>query len=87
VSRAWVTGSTRAWRRLREQILARDHHTCQVRLPDVCTHRATCVHHTLGRAYTGDDPAFLVASCAPCNLRLGDPSDAPDPAPQPATTW
>lgn len=87
MSRAWAAGSTRAWRRLRAQILARDGYACQVRLPGVCTHRATCAHHVLGRAVTGDAPEFLVAACSACNLALGDPSDSPDPAPQPVTTW
>ena len=67
-------------------VLQRDGYTCQVRL-DVCTHHATCVHHTEGRAVTGDDPAYLVASCAPCNGKVGDPARHHDPPNQPVTTW
>jgi 5-methylcytosine-specific restriction endonuclease McrA len=70
---AWTNGSTRQWRRIRAAVLARDNHICQVRIRGVCTGVATCVHHTLGRAVTGDDPRFLVASCRSCNLRIGEP--------------
>ena len=66
-------GSTRAWRRIRAQVLARDGYVCQLRLPGVCTIHATCVHHTIGKAVSGDDPRYLVASCQPCNGRIGDP--------------
>jgi 5-methylcytosine-specific restriction endonuclease McrA len=86
LSRAWRAGSTRAWRRTRRLVLDRDGHRCQLRLDDICRGRATCVHHVLGRAYTGDDPAYLVASCSPCNLALGD-SSAADPTPRPTTHW
>jgi len=73
VSTAWAKGSTRAWRRLRARILHRDAYTCQLKLPGVCTGQATQVHHTVGRAISGDDPAYLVAACAPCNLKTGQP--------------
>jgi hypothetical protein len=50
---------------------------------------ATHVHHTHGRGVTGDDPAYLVASCRSCNLTIGDPTrpDVADPAPRPHTQW
>jgi 5-methylcytosine-specific restriction endonuclease McrA len=86
MSEQWKRGSTRAWRRVRAAVLVRDGHRCQLRLPEVCTGRATHVHHTLGRAVTGDDPAHLVASCGPCNLTTGDPRAA-DPPPRPAAWW
>ncbi len=73
MSTAWAKGSTRAWRRLRARILHRDAYTCQLKLPGVCTGQATQVHHTVGRAISGDDPAYLVAACAPCNLKTGQP--------------
>lgn len=69
----WGKGSTRAWRKVRAMVLQRDNYTCRIRLPRVCTGVADCVHHTLGRAVTGDDPAYLVAACTPCNLAIGQP--------------
>lgn len=85
MSEGWGSGSTRAWRLLRERVLVRDGHLCQLRL-DVCTVKATHVHHTLGKTVTGDDPRYLVAACAPCNLKTGDPTRH-DPLPQPRTDW
>ncbi|HEU4425189.1 MAG TPA: hypothetical protein VFR67_21885 [Pilimelia sp.] len=93
MSGSWAGGSTRAWRRIRAHVLARDGHHCRLRLPGVCTGAATHVHHTHGRAATGDDQAYLVAACAPCNLKIGDPSKPrgpgrrPGPEPEPRTRW
>jgi len=86
VSRAWAKGSTRAWRRTRLAVLVRDSWECQLRL-DGCTVIATHVHHVHGRCITGDDPAHLVAACAHCNLKAGDPTRTPDPTPRPRTRW
>lgn len=69
----WGNGSTRAWRKIRAAVLARDGGTCRVRIPGICLGTATCVHHILGRAVTGDDPRYLLASCQPCNRRIGEP--------------
>jgi 5-methylcytosine-specific restriction endonuclease McrA len=92
--RAWQGGSTRAWRRLRRQVLERDGYRCQIRLPpwgpgtdQRCAITADCVHHTRGRATTGDDPTYLQAACTPCNLRIGDPTRHTEPEPQPMTKW
>ena len=89
MSRSWGQGSTRAWRRTRAAVLARDQGVCRLRIEGVCTGRAEHVHHTLGRAVTGDDPRYLVAACAPCNLAIGDPTRAhiADPKPSPSTRW
>lgn len=84
MSRSWAGGSTKAWRKLRAQILERDGHRCQVRLPG-CTDVATHAHHTMGRDRTGDDPRYIVASCEHCNLTTGQPALAPDPLPR--TAW
>jgi hypothetical protein len=46
---------------------------CTLQLEGVCTGQATQVHHTLGRAATGDDPRYLTAVCKACNLSVGDP--------------
>ncbi|MEH1013058.1 HNH endonuclease signature motif containing protein [Micromonospora sp. CPCC 206060] len=83
MSRSWQGGSTRAWRKLRARVLHRDGYRCRIELPG-CTTVATHVHHTLGKA-AGDDPAHLLAACAHCNLKTGQPTA--DPAPQPRTRW
>jgi 5-methylcytosine-specific restriction endonuclease McrA len=93
-SDGWPGGSTRAWRKIRAAILARDGRQCQLRIEGICRGRADCVHHTAGRAVTGDDPRHLVAACTPCNLHIGDPNrvgggrgKAADPPLQTRTTW
>ena len=73
MSGGWGNGSTRAWRKIRLFVLNRDGWTCRLAIPGVCAVKANCVHHTLGRAVTGDNPAFLVAACTPCNLKIGEP--------------
>lgn len=80
----WEGGSTRAHRNARAQVLAAAGERCQLRL-DGCTTIATEAHHTLGKTVTGDDPAFMVAACRSCNVRVGDPrADDPQPA---VTPW
>jgi 5-methylcytosine-specific restriction endonuclease McrA len=86
MSRAWQSGSTRAWRKVRTLVLARDGRRCRLKLPG-CTTIATTVHHTLGKAHpAGDDPAHLVAACQHCNGSVGDPSSV-DPPVQARTAW
>lgn len=96
MSKAWAKGSTRAWRRIRAYVLARDGHHCRAhrdgwctRVPGThqCDERATQVHHTHGRATTGDDPRYLVAACKPCNLHIGDPTQHTDPPNKAVTQW
>lgn len=84
----WDQGSTYRWRKLRAWVLRRDAYRCQIRL-DCCTQLATQVHHTLGRSVTGDDSRYLVASCAPCNRRVGDPtrSNIKECEPKQVTQW
>lgn len=79
-SKAWKNGSTGRWRKTRAAVLERDGHACQLRLPG-CTTYADCVHHTVGRAVSGDDPRYLVASCTFCNLKTGEPKGDPQPRP------
>lgn len=83
MTRGWQGGSTTRWRKIRALILARDGHTCQLRLAG-CTREATHAHHLDGKAM-GDDPARLVASCASCNLTTGKPTG--DPPMTPRTQW
>lgn len=83
------TGSTRAWRRLRAVILARDGHVCQIPdyTPDgeICGAPATHVDHIVQRWAGGTDaPANLRAACAPCNLKRGGRLD---PYAPPSRKW
>ena len=43
-------------------------------------------HHTKGKGVTGDDPAFMVASCANCNYYIGDPRKS-SPQPKRVSRW
>lgn len=103
----WPTGGSRPWRRVRAAVLLANWEQhggiCRVGVRGVCTGFQQTVHHVLGRAVTGDDPAYLVASCKPCNMHVGDPQthdpDCPkcqhitnrprpaDPEPKPMTRW
>jgi hypothetical protein len=58
---------------------------CVLAIAGVCTGQATCAHHVLGRAVTGDDPSYLVAACAACNLHVGEPKTSP--APRRVSSW
>lgn len=87
MSRSWQAGSTRAWRRIRARVLVRDGGLCQLRVKGVCTNLADCVHHTAGRSVTGDDERYLLASCTPCNLHIGDPTKLQDPPNKGVTRW
>lgn len=95
-SARWTNGSTAGWRAVRLDVLKRDGYRCQIRRPGTwitrggierrCLGEATQAHHTAAREVVGDDPAYLVAACAPCNRAEGDPT-AGDPAPRPMTDW
>lgn len=69
----WGQGTTWYWRRVRAQVLQRDHYECQLRYPSSCTHVATEVHHTNSIAARGlrradaIDPEECVAVCGPCH--------------------
>jgi len=60
----------RPWRRIRQHVLNRDHHTCMLRYPQQCTTRATQVDHIVSFADRPDlelDPTNLRAVCGPCH--------------------
>jgi 5-methylcytosine-specific restriction endonuclease McrA len=84
MSTRWQGGSDRAWRRRRAEIILRDGGLCQLKL-DGCEVYATQVHHVRGRGIS-EEPADLVAACAPCNRAVGDPTRT-DPEPEPRTQW
>ena len=87
MSTAWRQRTNyRRYRRMRLVILANAGHRCQVQLPGVCTVDATVVHHTRGKGVTGDDPRFMVASCAECNGKIGEPATHA-PQPRRVTKW
>lgn len=73
MSRAWRGGSTRAWRRVRPYVLARDGATCRKPKGDgICGAPATTAGHIIPRCDGGtDDPANLRAECAACNYAGG----------------
>lgn len=61
--------STADHRARRARVLARDHHTCQLRYPGICTGHATVLDHinnTRGPHYETD--ANTQAACHPCNM-------------------
>jgi 5-methylcytosine-specific restriction protein A len=62
--------NTAAWKRLRQDVLKRDKHQCQVRGP-YCTGHATQVDHVINTAAGGAelDPANCQAICSSCNAR------------------
>ena len=98
MSKSWGRGSTRRQRRIRAEVLARDHDRgCRAHrdgwcaapgvAPHTCTDTQDCVHHTLGKAVTGDDPRHQVAACTTCNLAIGEPGRHDDPPNKAVTRW
>jgi len=90
MSKSWAGNKGRAWRRIRRRVLDENQRTndgrCTLELPGVCAGQADTVHHTLGRAVTGDDPRYLVAVCKACNLKVGEPRRSSPPH-RPVTSW
>lgn len=100
MSRSWAGGSTRRWRNIRRGVLLANANAnrgrCRLDVgkecarhgrpcPGVCTGTADTVHHARGKQH-GDDPRYLVACCAACNLHVGQPG-AVSPDPQPRSRW
>lgn len=90
MSKAWRGGSTSAWRRVRAAVLrdnlVENEGRCVLQVEGVCSGQANTVHHTLGRAVTGDDRRYLVAACADCNLHVGEPKHDTPPH-RPVSRW
>lgn len=90
-------GTNRAQQQVNARVLLRDGYRCMLHLEGEWTTRtgqtrhcmgtADCVHHTRGVQVTGWDMEHMIASCTPCNLRVGQPDRTHDPAPRPMTTW
>lgn len=60
----------RGWRNIRAEILDRDGHACQIRLPGICTGKATVVDKIIPAARRPDLATVrsnLRAACQPCN--------------------
>lgn len=87
---------------IKPAVLARDGYECKVRVPGTwkvvtgegdnrkvedrqCLGVATTVHHTIG-SHTKLDMRYLVGSCVPCNLKIGDPTKGQDP-PAKVASW
>jgi 5-methylcytosine-specific restriction endonuclease McrA len=76
---------TRAWRKIRLTVLARDHYTCQLGYPG-CTVIATHADHILPLRFGGTNHlANLRAACRSCNLRRGDGTK--QVADEPVSIW
>ena len=100
ISKSWDGGSTRQWReRVRAPVLARDGYRCRAHADGWCDlapgeHQCdgdgmatvTHAHHIYGRAVTGDDQRFIVASCQSCNLHIGEPGKH-NPPPKRVSRW
>jgi 5-methylcytosine-specific restriction endonuclease McrA len=82
---SWSNLSGRVRARVRQVVLTRDGHRCQLQL-DGCTRIATTVDHVRPREVAGDGPDNLVAACAWCNGSKGRPGRH-DPDPTPRSSW
>lgn len=100
MSRSWQGGSTTQWRKIRARVLLANQSEnggrCRLdvgahcprhdrQCAKVCTGLATTAHHVRGKRY-GDDAAHIIATCAACNLHVGDPA-AFNPQPTPRSSW
>lgn len=85
MSKAWQNkaGWYYQYTKIREQMLNHNmlynNGDCTIRIPDVCTGKATQIHHTRGLTVTRNDPRYMAPSCGPCNRYIGDPQQGRDP--------
>jgi 5-methylcytosine-specific restriction protein A len=69
--KTWAAQSARKaslpkdWWRIRWQVLERDHHRCQIRIPDRCIGVANQVDHAGDR--NDHRPENMRAACGPCH--------------------
>lgn len=72
MSATWGQGGSRNWRKIRMQVLERDHFECQLRLAG-CIWTATEVHHRAGISASGlarrqaESDDACIAVCQPCH--------------------
>ena len=85
-------GGYRAYRRARAVVLARDAYRCRLGptraergAHDVCVHVATQAHHLDGVRAHMLDTSRMIASCKPCNVAEGDPTQRKGGGDPPAT--
>lgn len=71
-------GGSRAWTRLRNQVIAEEP-VCRIRLPGVCTMVSTTANHRIPRKHRPDLTmvrANLEGACRPCNMKIKTMSPA-----------
>lgn len=72
-----MADSTRAWRKLRDQVVAEEP-DCRLRLPGICTGRSTTADHILTRKARPDlamTRSNLRGACDECNRTRGQMPD------------
>ena len=68
MSRSWAKGSSKGWRRLRQQVIQRDGGVCQYCGSDENLH----IDHIIPKRLNGsDDMDNLITACRRCNLAKG----------------
>jgi hypothetical protein len=81
---------------VRARVLRRDGFLCQLKIKGVCTidapMRGGHAHHLHGKesgchGCAADVASHIVAACAACNLKIGDPSRAADRPNRGVTKW
>lgn len=69
---------TRAWRKLRDQVVA-DEPECKLGYPGICTGRSTTadhIEHVETHPHLALERSNLRGACGPCNLHRGSRTDA-----------
>lgn len=67
---SWRESRTKpnTWRSIRNEVLERDNHECQIKTPRVCSYIANEVDHIIPTAEGGtDNLTNLRAACQPCH--------------------
>lgn len=69
----WKNGTPPGWAAVRAAVM-RSGSDCEIKIRNVCTGVAQCVHHVQGNAADPLDVRYLKRSCNACNLHIGDPT-------------